>query len=71
MRAIHHDFVMSFVSTELLLGSFDRVLVEVGSSFPTTKDEEAVLIASRTNNRNYTRLGDRQEMVGVLGAIQR
>jgi len=71
MRTIHHDSVLGFSSTELLLGSFDRVLVEVGSSFSTTKDEKAILIANRTNNRNYTRFGDGQEMVGMLGAIQR
>lgn len=65
--AVNHESGLGVANLlKLLLGLLNVLGVVVGSLLPSSENDEAVVVTSSADNGDIARLGDRQEVVGVL-----
>jgi hypothetical protein len=66
VAAVHHQSRIEILGCQLLPRLFETLCVVVGALLPTLQNHKAVTVARGTDNRNHARLGNGEEVVGVL-----
>lgn len=71
VATIDHQTRVEILRFQLLARLFDAGRVVVGALLATAHDHKSIVVASGTDNGDYTRFGDGEEVMGVLHGAQR